>query len=176
MNPSLVITAIGADRSGIVNELTEVLLNTGLNIEDSRMSVLGGEFAVMLLVTGDKTAVESIKQQQKSLSDSLKLNILIKPTTSDNSNNSHKYTRYRITVEGMDNPGIVHKLARYLSQHSINIVNMQTDSSHAPHTGTPVFTVNILVDIPGEHNIEQVKNDFIILCDELNMDARFKLA
>ena len=174
MNQSLVITAIGADRPGIVNELTEVLLKADLNIEDSRMSVLGGEFAVMLLVTGNEKSVDSINQQIDSVSASLNLNVLIKPTTSSNDNDNH--IRYKVTVEGMDNPGIVHKLARYLSQHNINIVNMQTDSSHAPHTGTPMFTVNMLVDIPSAQNIKQVEDDFTALCDELSMDVEFKTA
>jgi len=174
MNQSLVITAIGADRPGIVNELTKVLLNAGLNIEDSRMSVLGGEFAVMLLVTGNDSAIDAINQQKDSLSTSLNLNVLIKPTTSGSVNDN--FTQYKITVEGMDNPGIVHKLARYLSQHSINIVNMQTDSGHAPHTGTPMYTVNMQVDIPAGQIIEQVESDFAALCDELSMDVEFKAA
>jgi len=174
MNQSLVITAIGADRPGIVNELTEVLLNVNLNVEDSRMSVLGGEFVVMLLVTGSEASINSIQQQKESLADKLNLNLLIKSTTSRSNNDNH--LSYKITVEGMDNPGIVHKLARYLSQHNINIVNMQTKSGHAPHTGTPMFTVNMQVDIPGEHDVTQLQNDFSALCDELSMDAEFKPA
>ena len=46
MSQKLVITALGADRPGIVNELSEALYARQLNIEDSRMSVLGGEFAI----------------------------------------------------------------------------------------------------------------------------------
>ena len=48
----LVISALGEDQPGIVNRLSKVLLDQGCNIEDSRMTVLGGEFAVMLLVEG----------------------------------------------------------------------------------------------------------------------------
>lgn len=171
MNQSLVITAIGADRPGIVNELSEVLLNANLNVEDSRMSVLGGEFVVMLLVTGNADSISSIQQQKEALAEKLNLNLLIKSTTNRSNNDDH--LSYKITVEGMDNPGIVHKLASYLSQHSINIVNMQTASGHAPHTGTPLFTVNMLVDIPNKHDLAQLENDFSALCDELNMDAEF---
>jgi len=172
MNQSLVITAIGEDRPGIVNELTEVLLNASLNVEDSRMSVLGGEFVVMLLVTGSEASIDAIKQQKDTLANSLNLNLLIKPTIRRHSNDNHQ--SYSINVEGMDNPGIVHKLARHLSQHSINIVNMQTTSGHAPHTGTPMFSVNMQVDIPVELNPEQLENDFAALCDELSMDVVFK--
>lgn len=174
MNQSLVITAIGEDRPGIVNELTEVLHNASLNIEDSRMSILGGEFAIILLVSGNKASLDAIAQQKDDLQNKLSLNLLIKPTTSkppQSDTNS-----YEINVEGMDNPGIVHKLARYLSQQRINIVNMQTSSSHAPHTGSPVFTVNMLVDIPSSKDMTQVESEFAKLCDELSMDVEFKSA
>ena len=171
MNQSLAITAIGADRPGIVNELTEVLLGAKLNIEDSRMSILGGEFAIILLVTGDTASISRISEDKNKLEQLLNLSLLIKPTTGTSNNKAH--VRYHIEVEGMDNPGIVHTLSRHLSQHQINIVNMQTDSSHAPHTGSPMFNVYMLVDIPADKNIEQVKEDFIKECDALSMDVDF---
>jgi len=171
MNQSLAITAIGADRPGIVNELTEVLLNAKLNIEDSRMSVLGGEFAIILLVTGDAASVSNVSNNKDKLEQSLNLSLLIKPTSDTSKSDDH--IRYHIEVEGMDNPGIVHTLARYLSQQQINIVNMQTDSGHAAHTGSPMFNVYMLVDIPADKNIEQVKEEFAQECDALNMDVDF---
>ena len=174
MNQSLVITAIGADRPGIVNELTEVLLEASLNVEDSRMSVLGGEFVVMLLVTGEEKDINAIKQQIETLSQSLNLSLLIKSTSRPDSNNNYK--QFTIDVDGMDNPGIVHKLARYLSQHQINIVNMHTESTHAAHTGTPMFSVHMLVDMPTDLNHQQIETDFASLCDELSMDVEFKTA
>lgn len=172
MNQSLVITAIGEDRPGIVNELTEALLNAHLNIEDSRMSVLGGEFVVMLLVTGSDASIIAFEEAKDALASSLNLNLLTK-TTSCRSD-SEGYNRYKVTVQGMDNPGIVHKLAHYLSQQRINIVNMQTDCGHAPHTGTPLFTVNMQVDIPSSQNIDTLQGEFSTICDELNMDAYFE--
>jgi len=171
MTQSLAITAIGADRPGIVNELTEVLLNAKLNIQDSRMSILGGEFAIILLVKGDAASISHITSNKDRLEQSLNLSLLIKPTSDTNARDAH--IRYHIEVEGMDNPGIVHTLTRYLSQQQINIVNMQTDSSHAAHTGSPMFNVYMLVDIPADKNIEQLKEEFSRQCDALNMDVDF---
>ncbi|WP_446915921.1 glycine cleavage system protein R, partial [Klebsiella pneumoniae] len=45
-------SALGEDRPGIVNELARMVADTGCNIEDSRMTVLGGDFAIILLVDG----------------------------------------------------------------------------------------------------------------------------
>src|SRR5439155_21024527 len=46
------LTAIGRDRPGIVARIAKVLLGHGLNIEDSQMRILGGRFAMMLLLRG----------------------------------------------------------------------------------------------------------------------------
>ena len=171
MSQSLVITAIGADRSGIVNDLTEILLNASLNIEDSRMSILGGEFAIILMVSGQQDDLDRLCAQQAELEQRLKLSLMIKTTSRTSA--SAESSRYLITVEGMDNPGIVHKLANYLSQLNINIVNLQTTSSHAPHTGTPMFSVNMQVDIPAGTDLNQVEQGFTRTCEALNMDAEF---
>ncbi|MCW8956128.1 MAG: glycine cleavage system protein R, partial [Gammaproteobacteria bacterium] len=146
MNEFLVITAIGADRPGLVDDLSRILLNENLNIEDSRMSVLGGEFAIILLVSGNPQAIQQIQDQQQLLEQALQLNLLIKSTagrvTAENT------IAYEIKVNGMDHPGIVNRLARFLSQHSINIEDLETESYPAAHTGTPMFAVEMTVDIP----------------------------
>lgn len=171
MNEFLVITAIGADRPGIVDDLSRILLDENLNIEDSRMSVLGGEFAIILLVSGNSQAIQQVQQQQQSLEQALQLNLLIKPTAgrvvADN------IVAYEIKVNGMDHPGIVNRLARFLSQHSINIEDLETESYPAAHTGTPMFSVEMTVDIPAHLATDSLKADFLELCDELNLDVHF---
>ena len=51
MRKNFVLTLTGADRIGIVESLTKVLLDRGGNVETSRMARLGGEFAVLMLVS-----------------------------------------------------------------------------------------------------------------------------
>src|SRR4051812_23996800 len=56
-NHSVVITASGPDRPGIVHDLTKLLTTAGANVEESRMSILGNDFAILLRVTvGDALA------------------------------------------------------------------------------------------------------------------------
>jgi putative FmdB family regulatory protein len=57
----LVISALGEDHPGIVNHLSKAILEHGCNIEDSRMTVLGGEFAAMLLVEGKWNTLAKIE-------------------------------------------------------------------------------------------------------------------
>lgn len=171
MNEYLVITAIGADRPGIVDDLSRILLEKHLNIEDSRMSVLGGEFAIILMVSGAPDAIKQVQDQQQSLEQTLQLNLLIKSTSGRAA--SADTIPYEIKVVGMDHPGIVNRLARFLSQHSINIDDLETESYPAAHTGTPMFAVEMMVDIPSQLATSQLKADFMALCEELNLDAEF---
>ena len=43
------VTAIGRDRPGIVAAISGVFAELGANIEDARMAILRGNFAVMLI-------------------------------------------------------------------------------------------------------------------------------
>jgi len=51
MKRNLVLTLTGPDRIGIVEKVTGLLLERGGNVETSRMARLGGEFAVLMLVS-----------------------------------------------------------------------------------------------------------------------------
>ena len=173
MNDFLVLTALGTDRPGIVDELSTVLLNKKLNIEDSRMSVLGGEFAIILLISGNTSALNNLNEQQKQLEQTLGLNILLK-TTQQRPSNANQIP-YSVKVVGMDNPGIVHSLTRFMSEHKINIEDLETESYPAPHTGTAMFAVYMTVTIPAELANDKLASDFIALCEEQNLDTQFAI-
>lgn len=51
MQTNFVLALTGPDRMGIVDEVMGLLLERGGNVETSRMARLGGEFAVLMLVS-----------------------------------------------------------------------------------------------------------------------------
>lgn len=53
MTHYLVVTAIGTDRPGIVNEVTRHVSGCGCNIVDSRLGIFGNEFTFIMLLSGD---------------------------------------------------------------------------------------------------------------------------
>ena len=57
----LVITALGADRPGIVNTITRHVSSCGCNIEDSRLAMLGEEFTFIMLLSGSWNAITLIE-------------------------------------------------------------------------------------------------------------------
>jgi len=63
MENYLVITALGEDNPGIVHKLTETVTNCSCNVVDSRMTVLGGEFAVILMASGKWNHLQTHRTQ-----------------------------------------------------------------------------------------------------------------
>ena len=76
----LVISALGKDRPGIVDKLSRTILDEGCNIVDSRMTVLGGEFAIMLMVDGNWNNLTKLEDAVPELENKLGLTIIARRT------------------------------------------------------------------------------------------------
>ena len=62
-NNHLVLSALGEDKPGLINELSRCVLNSGCSILDSRMAVLGGDFALLLQVGGNWNNLAKLETQ-----------------------------------------------------------------------------------------------------------------
>lgn len=169
MQHLLVLSAIGEDRPGIVQAISQTITDCGCNITDSRMTVLGGEFAVIMLLSGSWDAIVKLEHSLARLEKKLDLIILSKRTeTRDMPRNQLSYL---IEVVSMDHPGIVHDISKFMSDRKINITDLSTSSYAAPHTGTPMFSMTMTISIPANLAIANLRNEFMDMCDALNVDA-----
>ncbi len=164
----LVISSIGTDRPGIVNELAKACSSNHCNIIDSRMTVLGGEFAVIMMVSGSWDNIAKLENALPSLSQRLELTTTIKHTTARNSAPSLAYS---VNVVALDNPGIVHEIAQYFSSQNINIDDLHTGTYSAPHTGTQMFNLTMTIRLAADTHIASLREEFMDFCDDLNLDA-----
>lgn len=174
MKKYLVISALGNDRPGIVNELSRPIVEAGCNIEASRMAVLGGEFALMLMISGNWSAVAKLESQLSGLEKKLALTLLSKPT--EPRPVQQNMVPYVVDVVAMDHPGIVHHIADFFAGQAINIEEMSTWTYPAAHTGTPMFSLNMTISVPAELNIGRLRHEFTVFCDDLNLDATLEPA
>ncbi|MGB1108942.1 MAG: glycine cleavage system protein R [Gammaproteobacteria bacterium] len=165
----LVINALGADRTGLVSDISKVITESGCNIEESRMSVLGEEFAVILLAAGKWNAVAKLENSLEALEQRKDISVVCRRT------NPRKPTSdllpYAVDVVAMDQVGIVSHLASFFAQRGINIEEMATNRYSAAHTGTPMFAVHISVGIPAATHIAALRDEFLDFCDRLNLDS-----
>lgn len=165
----LILSALGEDKPGIVNILTKAILEHGGNIIDSRMTVLGGEFAALLMLEGPWNALAKIEGAVPELEKELAMTIIVKRTGERATESNH--LPYAVEVVAMDNPGIVNNLAGFFSERNINIEDLVTNSYAAAHTGTPMFAVQMTVGIPADVQLSGLREEFMDYCDSLNLDA-----
>ena len=116
----LIISVIGSDRPGIVSELSGVITNNGGNIEESRMTRLGSDFVIIMLISVSSGCKASLVL---ALNDIKNLSLNTKVTKSDAIITGE---HCQITLNGADNEGILNVLSNYLSEKSMNIQDMDT--------------------------------------------------
>jgi glycine cleavage system transcriptional repressor len=164
-----VISAIGPDRPGIVNAIAAIVRELGLNIDDSRMTVLGGEFAILMSVTGSEPAVTALEPRLVTVCEQLGLVHLFRPTIERD--RTRPAIPYRVRVRAMDHPGIVHEIAGFFSSRQINIDDLNTETRPAAHTGTPIFDLTMRVQLPPDVQVRALRSAFEAFCDERDLDG-----
>src|SRR5947209_7364450 len=125
MQTNFVLTLSGPDRIGVVDELTGLLLDLSGNVETSRMARLGGEFAVLMLVSmpaeefpGLEKGLETLTRRGYKLTTTVAEPIAIESRPG--------WLPYRIEVAGADDEGIIHEVAHFLSERGINIESVES--------------------------------------------------
>ncbi len=169
MTEQLVIAALGEDRPGLVDQLSGWILESGCNIADSRMMVLGGEFSVLLLVSGNWNNLTRLEDQVDRVEQKLGMSLSVRRT--EPKPRSGELLPYAVDVVALDHPGIVHNLANFFSRRNINIQDLSTTSYAAAYTGTQMFAVHMALDVPADTHIATLREEFLEFCDQLNLDA-----
>jgi len=123
---SYALSAIGRDRPGIVAEVTGTLLRHGVNMADSQMAILGGHFAMMIvLVASAETDVEALRADLEHSRAKLELEA-ISLSEIDEAQARIDEPSHVITLYGSDHPGIVNAVASALAERGVNITDLDT--------------------------------------------------
>ncbi|HEX7416822.1 MAG TPA: ACT domain-containing protein [Steroidobacteraceae bacterium] len=169
MKQHLAISAIGNDRTGMVHELTRIVAECGGNISESRMTNLGTEFAMLLLVSGNWHSLAKLETELKKLADTSSLSVQLKRTEPRGTRTD--MLPYSVDVVCLDQSGIVSGLSGFFSSRGVDIAEVSTRTYPAAHTGAQMFAVQMVVNVPGRIQVAQLREDFMEFCDSLNLDA-----
>jgi glycine cleavage system transcriptional repressor len=151
MKRHFALSAIGRDRPGIVADLADLIYECDCNLEDSRMTILGSEFAVLLLLSGQGPEVERRLQAAcKRLEWEKRLTVFFRPLDGPGEGPRDVGTVSACVVTGVDKAGIVARITRTLANHQVNVEDLHTELRPEPESGTPIYTMRITMRIPPE--------------------------
>src|SRR5687767_7623051 len=166
-----ILTAIGTDRPGIVDEVSQFIFDRGGNIEDSRMVNLRGQFAMMVLVGGAADVLERVGRELGDFSKRSGMSAELRPAGAGGQSPRHADAMpYRLVGTGIDQPGLVHRLAHLLRELGANIESLETRLTPAPYTGAPMFELEAVLSVPRATQLSQLRQKVGALCDQLNVD------
>jgi len=168
MKELIVISAIGADRTGLIYDITRIIVDCGGNVLESRMSALGSEFAILLLVSGNWHTLTKLESEFKKL-DANGINVTIRRTEPRAARPD--VMTYSVDVVCLDQPGLVFNLAGFFSSRGIDIADVVTRNFQAAQTGAAMFNMQMVVHVPGKIHISTLREEFMELCDRMNLDA-----
>lgn len=169
MDNYLVLTALGKNQPEDMEQFTRAIKECGCSIAESRMTVLGSELCVMLLLSGTWDAIAKIEDLLPRLG--ARLSMLIQSRRTAPASINGKFMPYAIDVVSIDHIGIVHAIVNFIHENKIGIQDMHTNTYQAHNTGTLMFSLHMTINIPADTSIAGIRGDFMDFCDQLNLDA-----
>ena len=173
MGQRFIMTAFGKDRPGIAADVTEILYENGCNLEDTSMTLMAGEFTLILLFTAGSADVSGPLsrdcrrlEQEKGISAFLRP---LEPQKAVDKPGNAVFIR-TLHVEGLDQAGIVYKVSRFLADNRINIADLKSTVKASPESGTAMYVMDIRVQIPNETAMDPVEKGLRAVADDLNVD------
>jgi glycine cleavage system transcriptional repressor len=172
MKQFFILSAIGKERPGIVADVTELIFESGCNLEDSAMTRLGNHFALLILLSGSaEDLAEKLARGCKRLEWDKGLTVFLSPLKGEGAvPMPAQEPDYELRVVGLDRAGIVYRTSRLLASRGINITDLHTHVEPAPDTGSPVFTMVVDVAVPQEVDRKTLRRDLEGLADQLHVE------
>ena len=169
----LILSAIGKDRPGLVADLARLIYDADANLEDSRMTILGSDFAVILLCRCDGAEAEDrIASGAKRLERDHGLTILVRrledgprpPVPAPG-------TRlFQVQAVGEDKAGIVAEICAVLAERRINIAELSSESRPGPG-GSPHYVMSMKVEVPDSVDHRELREALEKAADRLVIDV-----
>ena len=164
------VTAVGADRPGIVAAVTGAFAEHGCNLEDSSMTILRGQFAMMLVVDAPSgVGAGELEATLAGPAAALDLVVTVR-RAAEPAEAEAEVESWTLSVYGADHPGIVHGITSLLAERSVNIVDLSTRVVGSPEN--PVYTMVLQVTLPPDGDPHQLQADLEAKAGELGVTCR----
>lgn len=165
MSQYLVLTAMGADRTGCVSELTNLASECECNILDSRMAIFGKEFTFIMLLQGEARAINQIEAKLPKVAIELELITMMKRTSGYCTLETKQ--QYLAEYTGIDQPGILKSMTAFFAHRNIDISSLKSDID--PITNN--MSASIQFTINDDSSVDAIEGDFLEVCQQIDVQG-----
>ena len=166
----LALSTIGRDRPGIVAAVTGVLLDHGVNIEDSRSTILRGQFSmVLILAVPEGVDAGRLHADLVERARDLGVEAVWLSEMSDFEPAPDPVPSHVVTVYGADHPGIVHAVSTALAARAASITDLATRL--VGEEGEPLYAMMMEVAVPAGVEADQLAEDLAAVGREQGLEV-----
>lgn len=165
MHTDLVLTVIGDDRPGLVEQLAATIAAQGGNWLESSMSHLAGKFAGIVRVQCDDGKLPALQQALESLQ-----GLSVTAQRARGLDIGAAGRRFTLSLVGHDRVGIVREVSQVLARHAINVESLSTWTSSAPMSGDLLFHAEAELHAASGLDARALKDQLEALSTELAVD------
>ena len=156
-------------RGGHDFTLARRIADAGCNLADARVSTIGGDSSLVLVASGAWDALAKLENALTKLARDEELHLVhyrTQPREPDS-----RLLPYLVEVVSADRPGILVRIVEFFHRNRISVEQLSSMRYQAMQTGAEMFQAQITIGIPAETHIAALRDDFLELCDGLNLDA-----
>ena len=167
MKHTLVLTFVGQDRTGLVQDLAQTVAAHHGNWLESRMAELAGQFAGIVKIEVTPHSSEALRAALMALSGPT-LSVVV--ASSQQPLHASGGRELRLSILGNDRPGIVREVAHALAERQINVVEMDTDVRSAPMSGDQMFSATARIAVPHGLDLDELNQQLDAISNALTLD------
>lgn len=168
---SVLVSASGEDRPGIVAAVTRVLYELGCNLEDSAMTRLEGAFAMLVIARVDREKLSALEAQFARVGHDLGLSFHVKQMSAAEAVRPVEGgVPFIISLYGADRPGLVYRVAELLAERGVNISDVETHRSEGEGRG-PLYQLVLEVELPSGVDSDDLMKRLHALGKEMHVEV-----
>ncbi len=167
MSAFLVITLIGDDRPGLVEQLSSAVTAHQGNWLESSMAQLAGKFAGVVTVEVPEAQAAALTSALGALRD---LRVTVEPGRPPGAPAPMAMRRLAFSLVGHDRLGIVREVSQVFARHGMNVEKFSSHTSSAPMSSETLFHAEAQLLAPADCDAQALKADLERLSNDLIAD------
>jgi glycine cleavage system regulatory protein len=167
---TIVLTAIGDDRPGLVDAIAEVAASHGASWDRSHMAQLAGKFAGIVELTVPESSAAGLVEALGALGRRGVLSLTVERSDRADTAVEGAGPTWALHLVGHDRPGILHEVSQALAVLGVSIEELETDVTSAPMSAEKLFSADALIRVPTDVDPARLREVLERLANELMVD------
>ncbi|MEM9481820.1 MAG: ACT domain-containing protein [Verrucomicrobiota bacterium] len=166
----LVMTIIGDDRPGLVDQLAEIIVDHEGNWLESQLAHLANKFTGIVTVQVPTENADALQSAAKSING---LRVHVEEAADSTASATPPGKPLVLDIIGQDRLGIVRKIAHCLAECGVNVEKLHSACESAPMSGEQLFRANIQARLPDGADEAAIHREIEKIASDLMVDISF---